>query len=337
MRCAKHAPGPSRARLLAGALFVWLLASGCAGTPQTRALLEAPPATLPPARELADTPFYPQEDYQCGPAALATLLTPLGVDTSPEALVGEVYLPARQGSLQPEMLAAIRKRGLLPVVLPRELSAILEEIDAGHPVLVLQNLGLDWYPRWHYAVVVGYDLDRRQLVLRSGTTERWTTAFRVFERTWQRGDHWAVVAVRPGVVPPSADLLAMLRATADLEETGRGAPALTSYRAIANRWPDAALAQFSLANALMGTDEPQAARAHYLQATALDPDFAPAWNNLAYALQGSGCHGEALLAADCARRLAPQDATIAGTLAELRDAPPVPGDPACPVIRCPLD
>ena len=25
-------------------------------------------------------------------------------------------------------------------------------------LLVLQNLGLSWLPRWHYAVVVGYDL-----------------------------------------------------------------------------------------------------------------------------------------------------------------------------------
>jgi len=316
---------------------VWLLVTGCASTPQTRALQESPPAELPPARELADTPFFPQEDYQCGPAALATVLTPLGVEASPDTLVREVYLPARQGSLQPEMLAAIRKRGLLPVVLPRELPALLREVDAGHPVLVLQNLGLNWYPKWHYAVVVGYDLDQRHLVLRSATTERWITSFRVFERTWQRGDHWAVVAVRPGTVPPSADLLAMLRATHGLEATGQAEAAFESYRAIATRWPDESLAQFGLANALMGADEPQAARAHYLRATAIDPEFAPAWNNLAYALHASGCHAEALAAADCAHRLAPDDPAIADTVTELRTAVPEPPDAACPVIRCPLD
>jgi hypothetical protein len=35
---------------------------------------------------------------------------------------------------------------------------LCEEVAAGHPVIVLQNIGLSWYLVWHYAVVVGYDL-----------------------------------------------------------------------------------------------------------------------------------------------------------------------------------
>ena len=62
-------------------------------------------AEMPAAIELESTPFYPQDDYQCGPAALATLLGAAGRPSSPEALVDEVYIPARRGSLEPEMIA----------------------------------------------------------------------------------------------------------------------------------------------------------------------------------------------------------------------------------------
>ena len=53
-------------------VFVWLvlMLAGCA-TPQV-ALLDARwPADLPARVELTEVPFFPQEDYECGPAALA--------------------------------------------------------------------------------------------------------------------------------------------------------------------------------------------------------------------------------------------------------------------------
>src|SRR3546814_16245640 len=80
----------------------------------------------------------------------------------------------------------------------RELDALLAEIAAGNPVLVFQNLALDWWPQWHFAVAIGYDLDRRVLILHSGTTERLETPLDAFERTWARSGHWALLTLPPG-------------------------------------------------------------------------------------------------------------------------------------------
>ncbi len=310
--------------------------TGCASTPQTHGLLSDPPPALPARAELADTPFFPQEKYQCGPAALATILVPLGQDVSPDDLVGEVYLPAREGSLQAEMRAAIRKRGLLAVELPGSMDAVLEEVSHGRPVLVLQNLGFKWYPRWHYAVIVGYDLDERELVLRSGTTRRWVTPLTVFERTWARGQYWAIVAVPPGEVPATAERLEMLKATSALEQTGDPALALKSYHAVVERWPEDALARFSLANALMGAADTLAAETQYRGAIASHPEFAEAWNNLAYALHANGCRDAALTAARCAATLAPDDAAIAGTLEELKGLANRRPASTCAPLTCPV-
>ena len=73
------------------------------------------------AIELDDTPFHPQERYQCGPAALTTVLAQSGAGASLEAVVDKVYLPGRQGSLQAELLAATRTEGRLPYVIDASL------------------------------------------------------------------------------------------------------------------------------------------------------------------------------------------------------------------------
>ena len=90
-----------KARLAGLLLFAAGLLSGCGTLPQVEALLAAK-ATLPPRAELTEVPFFPQDDYQCGPAALAMTLKNSGVDITPEALASQVYLPKRQGSLQVE-------------------------------------------------------------------------------------------------------------------------------------------------------------------------------------------------------------------------------------------
>ena len=99
---------PSRAAR-AAAFAAALVLAGCASRgPQL------PPVTvagLPASVELDSTPFFPQQDYQCGPAALATVLVASGAQVSPDELVAEVYLPGRKGSLQAELIAAARARG----------------------------------------------------------------------------------------------------------------------------------------------------------------------------------------------------------------------------------
>ena len=81
--------------------------------PQTAELRAALPRGLPEKVELTQVPFFPQEEYQCGPAALATALASFGVKVTPEELVPQVYIPERKGSLQVEMLAAARRHGLV--------------------------------------------------------------------------------------------------------------------------------------------------------------------------------------------------------------------------------
>jgi hypothetical protein len=115
----------SSARSKAGVVAAALALFGCAGAPQL------PPGT--PAVELTAVPFFPQTEYQCGPAALATVLRHAGADVDAEALVREVYAPALRGSLQPELLGATRRHGFIPYVIEPDAGALVAELAARRP------------------------------------------------------------------------------------------------------------------------------------------------------------------------------------------------------------
>jgi tetratricopeptide (TPR) repeat protein len=249
------------------------------------------PLLEPTARsvELVDTPFFPQSDYQCGPAALATVLVAAGVAVTPEELVPQVYVPARRGSLTPEMQAAPRRYGRIAYPVAPELAAIVAELDAGRQVLVLHNYGLPIWPRWHYAVVIGYDAARQQMLLRSGTTQRQQMGATNFMRAWDNADRWALVLLKPGDLPAVAERAAYLEAVSAFERLATPADSRLAFDAAIARWPEEPVAWVGRGTARYRAGDLQAAVGDYGRAVALDPALTGARNNLAMALLDLGC------------------------------------------------
>ncbi|HSA89496.1 MAG TPA: PA2778 family cysteine peptidase [Burkholderiales bacterium] len=270
-------------------------AAGCASlVPQTRELAErGVPPGLPERIELSGVPFFPQLEYQCGPAALATVLVNAGAKISPEELVPQVYIPDRKGSLQVEMLAAARRHGMVSYALAPRFEDLLREIAAGTPVIVLQDLGL-LGATWHYAVAVGYDYRYGTLVLRSGTQERDVMPFAAHEVVWRRSGYWAMVALPPDRIPATAQERSWLGAIAAFERTGQARGARVAYSAFLERWPENVDARIGLANAHYALGELARAEAVLREAARRDPGSVVALNNLAQTLSDLGRHEEAL-------------------------------------------
>ena len=316
-------------RVRFGAVAVALLASGCSllASHGSGPGADAPwPADAPPAVELAAVPFHPQDEYQCGPAALATLLGASGIGVAPDDLVAEVYVPARKGSLQTELLAATRQRGRIALVLEPSMAALVHELAAQRPVLVPLNLGVRSWPIWHYAVVIGYERDTHALLLRSGTTERQRMSLRRFSGAWSRADRWAYVALRAGELPASGGGERYAAAVADFEAVDAGA-ALRAYEAGIARWPDTPLLRLGAANVLLMKGDPAAAEAMLTDLLRIAPADVAARNNLAELLSRRGCRDAARAQIALARAAAkggPLAPIIEQTAAEIesRDADP---------------
>lgn len=280
----------------------WLLAiaiitSGCTHKPPHFAARSHGKHTAS-SFELAETPFFPQEKYQCGPAALATVLQSAGVNVTPQALVPAVYLPERRGSLQAEMVAAVRRSARIPYLIEPVPSALLGHVNDGRPVLVLQNLGTILIPVWHYAVVIGYMADDKRLILRSGRTKRLRVSLDKFMASWKGADSWGLAVIDPSLPPAGLDAKRYLKAVAELEEVGEIDTAMTAYKSAVAQWPDNPVAWFGLGNAHYLKHAFKKARRAYNRSLRLKPDFLAALNNLAMSYAETGQFDVALTLVD---------------------------------------
>ncbi|MDX1605348.1 MAG: PA2778 family cysteine peptidase, partial [Candidatus Competibacterales bacterium] len=184
--------------------------------------------------------------------------------------------------------------GRLPYPVGPDLDGLLAEIAAGRPVLVLQNLGLESVPIWHYAVVIGFDPGEDRLILRSGVTEHLQMSAQRFLNTWRRAGSWGLVMLAPGELPARPDPDRYLRAAAALESTGRAAAAEQAYRVALARWDEPPLARFGLANSRHAQGDYRQAERLYRLLLGRQPEHAPARHNLARTLAARGCYAAAL-------------------------------------------
>jgi tetratricopeptide (TPR) repeat protein len=297
--------------------------AACA-TPAAVERAELRPA-LPERAEVAGVPFEPQEELWCGPAALAMALSWSGPKVTQAELAPEVYTSGRAGSLQADLVAAARRHDRLAVPVT-ELGDLMAELAAGHPVLVLQNLGLGWWPVWHYALAVGYDRAAGELVLRSGAEPRQRLSLATFERTWARAGHFGLVILAPDRLPASAGQAAVVQAAAGLERAGRLAAAATAYDTILERWPEDAGALLGRGNVRYAQGDLAGAERAFRAAVSGAAEDGAAWNNLAQVLWERGRTDAALEAAKRAVELGgPLAATYRTTLREIQDSGSAPG------------
>ena len=290
------------------ALLVVAIASsmGCA---TARIHDERSAAPSSPSAPVIAVPFHAQEAYECGPAALAMTLGWSGLEIAPADIVGEVFTPGRKGSIQTDLVAAARRRDRVAYVVHGR-DELLAELAAGNPVIVLQNLGLSWLPRWHYAVVVGHDTTRGAFVLHSGRDANRAVGEATFAHTWRRADEWGLLTLPPERIAATADEQRWLAAGVGLEQAGRVQAAGAAYGAAIKRWPESLAARIGLANVEYAGGDFAAAERSLRSAIAGHPTAAVAWNNLAQLLGERGRKTEAIEAARRADALGGPDIDV---------------------------
>ncbi len=230
-------------------LFIALLAQAliaCATAPlQSKSIVERPP-NVASSHVIKTVPFIEQQTAQCGPTTLAMVLDYYGQKSDMEILTSQILTESKNGSLQSNMIGGARRQGMMAMTLSG-FSDLLKEVDAGHPVIVFENLALSWWPQWHYAVVYGYDLDRQLVYLHSGKDQSISLSFARFEADWRLGNYWGLVVLPPQTLSASADELSHMNSAAVLESLAKP-EAEKAYSAILSRWPQSLGAHLGLAN-----------------------------------------------------------------------------------------
>ncbi|HKX57682.1 MAG TPA: PA2778 family cysteine peptidase [Xanthomonadales bacterium] len=298
-----------------------LYLSACSINPE----VDSTSLTQTSERSQLDVPFFPQEEFQCGPAALATLLVASGVETTPDLLTPQIYLPERQGSLQPELLAASRRAGRVPYVIENDLRPVFAQLESGRPVLLLQNLRTQHFPVWHYAVLTGYEPASRTVFMNTGTRQNEAMDIRKFARLWDWAGNWALVVLKPGEIPPLAKPETYFAAVANFEPVAGMEPAAAAWRSAIEHWPDQPQPYLALGNQAYARGELADAARWYRDGLEVDAQNPGLANNFAAVLGELGCprNGENLLqplAAELPAASAWKE-IIATTLSELATVP----------------
>ncbi|WOH39070.1 PA2778 family cysteine peptidase [Thalassotalea fonticola] len=284
-------------------------------------------------------PYFTQQENQCGPAALATLLVHRGIDVNVEQLNQQLYIPAKGGSLAIELKAQARQYELLAYVIEPDIFSLLSELNAGNPVIVMQNLGFEWMPKWHFAVAVGYDLEHEQIRLRSADSRLYEASLGLFIKTWQRANQWAMVVMPADQMPATATPKPYLKAANELEQVGHALAAQQAYNSALLKWDNNNSALIGMGNTHFALGNFQLASQYFGHFIKQGSDPAIGWNNLAFSLEKYGCITAAQQAVECAVELAPQQTFYATSMKEILQLTSAKEKQTdhnrCPKIDCP--
>jgi len=144
---------------------------------------------------ISDVPFFPQSNYQCGPAALASVLNYYGCQVTPGEIAEAIYEKRLKGTLSIDLTLFARRMGFNARTFKGSISDLKGHISRDRPLIVFQDLGYLLLPIRHFSVAIGYDDAEGILVLHSGKRAKKATPYKGFLRSWGKMDNWTLLVL----------------------------------------------------------------------------------------------------------------------------------------------
>lgn len=140
---------------------------------------------------ISNVPFYPQEDYQCGPASLASVLSYWNRNADPEEIGKEIFSKPARGTLTIDMVLYAQKSGLHAQQFSGNMEALRSSIDSFQPLIVLVDYGISAFQRNHFMVVTGYTNDG--VIVHSGKEQNKFLPEKNFLAAWKKTGYWTLL------------------------------------------------------------------------------------------------------------------------------------------------
>lgn len=267
-------------RLAINVIAAVLLLQGCATTMQQPVGWDGPADVV----QVDGVPILEQTTADtCGAVSTAMVMRWAGLSLSEDKLHHEMVTPGKNGTLQADMIGVGRRNGLT-VLEVKGADAVVAELAAGHPVIVLQNLRYSWWPQWHYVVVVGFAPTEQQWTVYTGAREPQLLDAAKFQNLWNDSDSWGLVMLPAGELSASADEGEHVAAAMALERLQLNVAARAAYEAILAKWPRSLGALVGSANAAYAMGDLTTATARLQIAAREYPDNQGVRHNLAHVL-----------------------------------------------------
>ncbi len=187
---------PRKARAVAAVCFALSMA-GCVSADQFLTGEERP--LSPNALYVKQVPFYPQTQYQCGPASLATVLNYWGRHVTPEQIAQEIYRPGMKGTLSLDLWQYAKAQDFQASVRQGSWEFLETQVSRERPIIAFLNLGFRQVPLGHFLVVVGVDPEDKSVIAYSGVEKNQRIPFDRFKKAWEKTNYWSLlIEPQPG-------------------------------------------------------------------------------------------------------------------------------------------
>lgn len=145
-------------------------------------------------------PFFPQDEYMCGPAALASVIGYYGSSAGMKDVAAEVYSEKLKGTLPMDLLLYAKAKGFEAKYYKGSMNGLKESLSRREPLILFLNLGYSFYPVGHYIVAVGMDEGAEVVFAHSGTEKEQAFTMTELEKSWSKTGY-STLLVRPKTRP----------------------------------------------------------------------------------------------------------------------------------------
>ncbi|HMK55314.1 MAG TPA: C39 family peptidase [Dissulfurispiraceae bacterium] len=139
---------------------------------------------------LDNVPFFPQEDYQCGPASLAGVLHYWGSSVDIGEIANAIFSKSARGTLTIDMVLYAERLGYSATQYSGSLDDLRSKIRAGYPLVVLVDYGIYVYRVDHFMDIIGYD--DNGVIVNSVRSEKIYLSNEDFLKSWKRTNNWTL-------------------------------------------------------------------------------------------------------------------------------------------------
>jgi hypothetical protein len=160
------------------------------------------------------------------------MLSQQGIVITPGLLEKPLHVPGAEAQLQQNMQNLAREYGMVVYPLDSNLPALLTQVAAGYPVMVRFTEGSAFWAEPRYAILAGYNRQKRTVLLRSGMNRRELMSFGSFESAFKDAGGWAVLIQKPNQIPANVDQQRWLKAASDLAQAGQEQAAARAKKAL---------------------------------------------------------------------------------------------------------
>jgi len=244
---------------------------------------------------LEKAPSVDQKSYQCGPAALESVIRYWGGNADADSIGKAIYGPKTRGVLNFTLAQYLKTAGFWTEVHEEQTEQDLKRwLRKGIPPIVMLDTGTLWVRTYHFVVLKGFDDRLNIFYANTGVLETQSIDYAEFGRRWKKAGRWSLITAPPEKVDWELDEAQSIDIALMFEKSGNRAEAERRLESALVKNPESVTAKFNLANIYSQSNRPEQAKIIYQELLHNNPARPELSNNLAWVYYQEGRCEEAI-------------------------------------------